>query len=538
MLKLAPLLSTLTIQGKDVTEGLIKFPIDKPFAWAQREFIAEVERQYNARKPVRIIVLKARQLGISTAAEGILFWWSFIHPGAQGLVIAHENKSSQALFQKTKLYWDTWPYKNLYEVKHSTQQKLTWDGILSSMEIASAKNTEGGRGRTLHAVHGSECAFYPNPESLMIGLNQAIPQTHGSIVVLESTANGIGNWFHDQWLDAERGDSDYTPMFFPWWRHPEYKHETTLCTQLELTPDERNLMKIGADYEAIQWRRWAIPNLANNDEQFFMQEYPATPEEAFITTGTNVFPIRKVDDCYQPQRGYRGFINADPDHRNGKFIADPSGPLTIFKGPTSKEKRWDRYFIAGDPSMTIAGDPACIQVINRATMEQVAVWHGRIDPINFAKEMMMLGRYYHDAELCPEIEGGGQATIATILNAGYPNVWQHRWADKAPGKVSLSYGWATNWQRKHWAIGRLRYLIADDSLIFHDKETYTQLRSYITHENGEMGNANKRTHDDAVMALAICVTASLTEGPFSQGVSNGTNGNVFDLFGMDEDGDR
>ena len=533
MLRLSPLLSTLTIQGKDVTEGLIKFPIDAPFAWAQREFLAEIERQYNGQKPVRAIVLKARQLGISTATEAILFWWSFIHPGAQSLVIAHENKSSAALFAKTKLYWDTWPYKQLYEVKQQTQQKLSWEGILSSMEIASAKNSEGPRGRTLHAVHLSECAFYQNPEAFMLGLNQTVPHKHGTMIVLESTANGVGNWFHEMWLDAERGANEYAPLFFPWWRHPEYRHLTTLCTSLELTADERQLMRLGADYEAIQWRRWAIPNLAGNDEQLFMQEYPATPEEAFITTGTNVFPIRKLDDCYQPSRGYRGMLVGDESAQNPKFVADSTGPLTIFKGPTNKDRRWDRYFVAGDPSMTVAGDPACIQVINRYTMEQVAVWHGRIDPINFAREMMLLGRYYHDAELCPEIEGGGQATVATILNAGYPNIWQHRWADKAPGKVAMSYGWSTNWNRKHWAIGRLRFLLADDSIVIHDKETYSQMRSYITHENGEMGNAQRGIHDDAVMALAIGVTASMMEGPFSARSRN--NANVVDLYGYGED---
>jgi len=181
--------------------------------------------------------------------------------------------------------------------------------------------------------------------------------------------------------------------------------------------------------------------------------------------------------------------------------------------------------------MTIQGDPACMQVINRETMEQVAVWHGQIDPINFAKEMMLVGRYYHNAELCPEAEGGGQATVATLLNAGYPNISLHRWADKAPGKVSNAYGWATNWQRKHWAVGRLKYLIGDNSITFHDKKTYDQLRNYVVLGNGDMGNADRGIHDDAVMALAITVTASQTEGPFAEGAGRDEDSQVLDLFG-------
>lgn len=528
MLKLSPLLSTLTIQTKELTTE--RFDINGAFAWAQRQFLETIEETYNAGKPVRIIVLKARQLGISTATEAVLFWWAFIHKGTNGLVIAHENDASQSLFEKTKMYWETWPYKAMFEAKYSTQKRMTWEPTNSTLRVATAKNIQSGRGRTLHAVHASECAFYPEPEALFLGLSQTIPNKHGTIVVLESTANGIGNWFHDTWLAAEHGESDYIPLFFPWFKHPEYATPTTLTIRSELTPEERVLLKLGASFENIHWRRWAIRNQAGNDIEYFMQEYPATPSEAFITTGQNVFPLTAVDVCYKPQEGFRGMLVEDA--RGGvHWVAERSGNLTVFKAPTKRDNRYDRYFISGDPSETIGGDPACIQVINRATMEQVAVWHGRIDPINFAKEMMLVGKWYHNAMLCPEVEGGGQATVATILNAGYPHVWQHRWADKAPGKVSISYGWATNWQRKHWAVGRLKYLIGEHAMAIHDKKTYNQLRNYVVLPSGELGNADRNVHDDAVMSLAIGVTASLTEGPFAE--YNARQADIIDLFGDD-----
>lgn len=529
-LKLAPLLDKLTIQTKELTTE--RFPIYSPFGWAQRAFLREIERQYNSHLPVRIIVLKARQLGISTAMEGVLFWWSFIHPGTQGLVIAHENDASQYLFEKTKLYWDTWPYHELYTAKHSTQRRLSWEENRSSIRVATAKNVQSGRGRTLHAVHASECAFYAEPETLMLGLRQTIPHKHGTIMVLESTANGLGNWFHEEWNAAETGESDYAPLFFPWFKHFEYKYPTGLSSTLELTADEREILRLGASYENIEWRRWAIRNLCGADEEQFHQEYPSTAEEAFVTSGTNVFPYGALEHVYVAERGYRGMLVADDvQGSNVHFVSESTGPLTIFRAPTTKSPRWDRYFIAADPSMTISGDPACIQVINRETLEQVAVWHGRIDPINFANEMMLLGRYYHNAELCPEVEGGGQATVAAILTAGYPNVWQHRWADKAPGKVSISYGWATNWQRKQWCVGKLKSLIADQSISIHDLKTYKQLRNYVVLNNGDLGNADPKVHDDAVMALAICVTASMTEGPFVP--NDGTQDHILDIFSQE-----
>lgn len=530
-LSLAPLLSTLTIETKELTTT--RFPIYSEFAWAQRKFLAEIERQYNSGKPVRIVVLKARQLGISTAMEAVLFWWGFIHPGMNGLVIAHEGDASGYLFEKTKLYWDTWPWHDLYTAKHATQRRLAWAENGSNIRVATAKNVQSGRGRTLHAVHASECAFYQEPQALMLGLRQTIPNKHKTILVLESTANGIGNWFHEEWQAAETGESDYVPLFFPWYEHYEYMMPTGLSTNLELTPEERELMRMdGVTYENIEWRRWAIRNLCDADEEYFHQEYPSTAEEAFVTSGTNVFPLQALEIIYHHKPGYRGMLVGEGfDGRNPRFVSDTSGCLTVFKAP-KKDDRWDRYFVAGDPSQTISGDPACIQVINRGTMEQVAVWHGRIDPINFAKEMMLIGRWYNNAILCPEAEGGGQATVATLLTSGYPNVWMHRWADKAPGKPANAYGWATNWQRKQWCVGQLKSLIADQSITIHDKKTYKQLRNYVVLDNGDLGNADPKVHDDAVMALAICVTASMTEQPFSE--NRGKQSDMMDIFTQEE----
>src|SRR5262249_42817461 len=159
-------------------------------------------------------------------------------------------------------------------------------------------------------------------------------------------------------------------------------------------------------------------------------------------------------------------------------------------------RRADRYFIGADPARTSMGDPACAQVIKRGTHEQVAVWHGRINPRDFAKEMMALGYWYHDAMLCPEVEGGGQQTIATILNAGYPSVWLHRWADKAPGKLSVAHGFQQNFDRKRWAMDALRHWIDHSSLTLHDSQTYLEMVNYVHRTEFEMGPASRNLHDD------------------------------------------
>lgn len=531
MLQLRPLLNRLTIKTKDLE--FVKLNIDVgDYAWSQAPFVNEIERQYNEGKPVRLLTLKARQLGISTASEGVLYNWGFIHPGTNGLVLANLNSTSLELFQMTKLYWETWPFRKYYNLKYSTKQQMHWEETRSRLTVGTAKNLQSGRGATYHAVHATEAAFYPDPETLFLGLDQTVPDRHGSVIIIESTANGMGNWFSNMWEEAEEGGNQYTPMFFPWWRHPEYRMHTTISTKSELDADERQLLRLGASFQNIAWRRWALINKAHGDLAFFMQEYPATPEEAFITTGRPIFSHIHLKLCYDKLPGVTGRLVDDP---RGKavFVKDPSGPLTIFKAPKKGDRRSDRYFCAGDPSETIAGDPACMQVINRQTLEQVAVWHGRVNPIHFGYEMMRVGRFYNECMLCPEIEGGGQATVATILAHNYPNVWLDKRADRVKGASNI-FGWSTNFQRKQWCIGTLQRCVLDQSIIIHDVITYNQLRNYVEHDDGYWGNNDKKVHDDAVMALSIGVTASETEGPFMPDVPNSSP--IYDLYAQEFEG--
>ena len=534
-LNLRPLTERLTIQKKDLKVEPID--LDDPFAWAQAALLTEIERQYNLGLPVRIIVLKGRQIGISTATEGTLFNWTFIHPGTRSLVIAHETKAAQHLFDMTKLMWEEWPFNAFYTEKHNTIKSLSWVETRSSMSVATAKNAGSGRSFTYHAVHCSECAFWEDPVSLMVGLNQSVPFKHGTIVILESTANGVGNWFHEEWQRAVHGESQYVPLFFPWFMHEDYSFPETSLKYRDLLKEERQLHDQGVYFNGrrfqltlgqLAWRRHTIMNDCLGDEELFKQEFPCTPNEAFLSTGRNVFPLERLDEHTDIERGVKGMLI----NNNGKiqFVRDASGPLTIFKAP-GRDPLLSKYVVAGDPTKTTYGDQACIQVINRFTFEQVAVFHQHLDAVPFAHELMKLGYYYNEALLNTEIEGPGYATIGVILDNGYPDVWQHRWGDKAPGKVSQSYGWSTNYQRKHWAIEKVKFLLAQrGGLLIHDALTHDQMENFVYQENGEMGPASDRLNDDAVMAMAIAVVSTLTEAQLPH--EEPEEENVHDLFGV------
>lgn len=523
-LRLQPLFEQLSIKTKRL--GIQKFnlnyidPIEGDLGWAQRIFVAEIERQFNAHKPVRIIVLKARQVGISTATEALLFWWSFLFKGSNGLVMAHEGSSSEELFQMTKLYWETFPFQSLYTLKYNTKQNMHWLETRSRLRITTAKSVAGGRGSTVHALHASECAFYNDPDTLWTALDNAIPDTFGSVVIKESTANGVGNYFYNDWQLAKEGASDYVPLFFPWYMHPEYKLPTTLNVKAELNAEEKQLLRIGASYENIAWRRRKIEAWAHGDVSKFHQEYPSTDEEAFIVSGQPIFSALHLKDCYHApgcECGCQTVANVGRliDLPNGrvKWVSDPSGCVTIFKAPRKGNSRSDQYFVGGDPSETVRGDPASIQVINRQTFEQVAVYHGHSDPTIFAYEMMKLGKFYNNAMVCPEVQGGGQAAIHLMIHCGYPNIWNHKTADSVHNRAQ-TFGWLSNRPRKDFAIGQLQHLIVTGTIILHDRRTYEELRNYILRSDGTMGNADDKVHDDSVMGLAIACAGSIMEGPF------------------------
>ncbi len=518
-----PFVKRLYIVDKDAQS--IKFTPN----WAQAIYFGEIERQIAAGQPVRIINLKARQLGISTATEAYIYEMGKIVPNSRSLVIADEADNAQHLLSMTDHYWETDPHKSLYTTKYQAKNTLHWHETGSSIRTVTAGNKRAGRSRTIQQLHASEVAFWMEPKTVMTGLLQAVPDRPLTGIFLESTANGRGNWFHQYWKDANAGDNEYTPLFFPWWMHYEYR-----ASYVGLPPqplggydeDENALLRLWktglqlprhefsippSEWEdALAWRRWAIRNKLFGDLLKFQQEYPATPEEAFIATGVNVFPHQHLIKCFKVEKGIRGRLE-----RNGarvNFRPDPTGPLTIFRKP-NPDPELGIYAIGGDATATMRGDFAVGQVINRRTMEQVAVWRGRIDPAHFGEELAKLGIFYNTALLAPENEGPGFATIGWLQQLDYPNMFQSMIPDGLPGRYTGKYGWSSSYRTKDHAISwMLRYLI-EGGMTIHDQKTYDEMEDYVTLEGGGYGPGSGEDHDDTVMALGIAVTSSIMDGP-------------------------
>ena len=505
-LDLWPLLEKLPIRTKDAKIQFLHKT--DAFAWAQRSFVREVERQYNRDDPVRIIVLKGRQLGLSTLTEAILFYWCFLHPSSASLVLSKEKPDSEYLFGMLKRYWEGGPMNGLFPLKYNRVGYLEWEGLGSSVTTSTAKKADVGRGKTIQAVHGSEVAFWDMSDDIVAGLSEAVPYRHGTIMVYESTAHGVGGYFHDEWLKAINGNSTFTPMFFPWWMHKEYEIPASTLQFGELDEEERELLRLypKMTIPKLAWRRRKMQSYLN--PELFKEEYPNSWEEAFLSTGYNVFPLAKLQQCYEPEVPHeQGYLF----NNGGKldFMDDDGGHFFVYKRPDPAKRR--RYVVACDPTWTVDGDPACIQVLDRASMEQVAVWHGSADPKSIGEISLAIALWYGPSALLnTEIQGGGREVMRVWREANYPNIWVDRRSDNIRVMKQV-LGWNSSYETKRAMLSAMQGVIVRRGLTIHHPATYYEMSRYVHNEDDTYGPSRRSGHDDTVTSLGIAIMSVITE---------------------------
>lgn len=252
---------------------------------AQRYIHERLEEQLSKTGKVRALILKGRQQGCSTYTEGRFFWKVTHQNGVRAFILTHEEDATKNLFEMALRYYENCPAL-VRPAKHASNAKeLEFGDLDSGYRVGTAGNKSAGRSSTIQYFHGSEVAYWPNAEDHAAGVLQAVPHMAGTEIILESTANGLGNYFHKQWLDAEAGISDYIAIFIPWYWQEEY--QAPITDDFRLTDDEVDYREAySLTLEQMAWRRVKMVEMG---EWKFRQDYPATAAEAFLTSAENVY---------------------------------------------------------------------------------------------------------------------------------------------------------------------------------------------------------------------------------------------------------
>lgn len=274
----------------------------------QQKIIHDLQRTLEAQgRPVRLVCLKARQQGVSTYAQADGIDNVLTKPHFRAAVVAHNKGASQELFEistriiSNLLFTPDLEAQRRDEIQTKVGAKFT---------VLTAGNEDVGRAMNAHWLHLSELAFWENGEIILDGIVQTVARKPGTTIIVESTANGMANLLRELWVIAIRGQSEWVPVFFPWWMEEEYQipvnkdqvgeiHETLDSDEHWLLNDgvpmwNNPTERVKLTYQQIAWRRWCINTNCRGSLDKFKQEYPAFPDEAFLSTGQPVFDQRKL----------------------------------------------------------------------------------------------------------------------------------------------------------------------------------------------------------------------------------------------------
>lgn len=488
------------IKIRDKNNNIVPLVLNEP----QLQYYNVIKKMHQARKPIRIIILKARQMGFSTVTEAIIFKNVVTHHNYNAGIVAHKEDSTANLFNMSKRMLEYLPEDIKPERKKSNAKELVFNneqgtGLDSRMKVMTAGGKGIGRSDTFTALHLSELAFWEGDKKItMIGLLQAVPNTPDSMIIIESTANGY-EYFKEMWDRAVAGESDFYPLFIGW---NELKEYSMPYTGFDLTQEERELKEqYNLTLEQLTWRRWCIKNNCSGDINQFKQEYPICPEEAFLSTGNCYFNkeniINRINTAPEPL--VKGKFTCYYDGiriRNQKFLEQEDGNIKIYEYPQKRVP----YVLGGDTAGE-GSDYFTAHVINNITGKQVAVLKQQYNEIEYVKQVYCLGMFYNCALVGLENNFSTYPT-QKLAELNYPNQFVRKKEDQYNNKYEKSFGFKTTSITRPYILGLLQEIVHDNIDVIQDKETLREMLTFIVNDKGR-AEAEEGYHDDLVMALAI-----------------------------------
>jgi len=432
-----------------------------------------VQQVFERARGQRNIVLKARQLGLTSWAAARFFIKTITRPGTLTLQVAHTLDSAEEIFRIVHRFLDHMP-EHLRDGPLKTSRvnvrQIAFPKFDSEYRVVSAGERNAGRGLTVQNLHCSELARWPgDPAEILAGLRAALSPDGEQI--LESTPNGVGGCFYDEWHKAS--ETGFVRHFFPWWMEECYRG--VAADRNSLSEEESELVTRHAlTLEQIGYRRQVRANFRG----LARQEFAEDEESCFRASGECVFELQKVEERL-------GTAPAVVESRR-------NGELEIWLPPRAGR----RYLIAVDPAGGGSeGDYSAAEVLDMESSMQCAEFAGHLGGLDLARFLAELGHEYNDALLAVERNNHGYGVLCLLEDVcRYRSLYQER----------NQLGWVTDSVSRPLAIGRLNAALIDQPEIVMSRRLLAECRTFVRLPNGHTG-AQSGTHDDLVMAMAIAV---------------------------------
>lgn len=511
-------------QGRD-----IPFTLNYP----QRKYLKELEELRTAGLPIDIILLKARQWGGSTLTQLYMLWIQLVHKRNWNSVICGdiEKQSSvvAGMLSKAITKYPLWAsyHTRITTTPYQGAQKTRVINLSNSRySLGSAQKPESLRSEDISMAHLTEVGLWKatkskKPEDIVQSIFGSIASGPYTMKVLESTAKGVGNFFHRTWLDAIEGRNNFKPVFIAWFDIPLYSkpiddYQSFIAS---MTDEEHRLFTLGATLEAINWYRNKKKEIA--EEWRLSSEFPSTANEAFQSTGHRVFRLSYVQNARNScvPAWWHGDITGN--HLSDiRLEQDERGSLSVWFMPDSDKHYRNRYIVTVDVGgVSDKADYSCIVVADRLAMsdggvpEICAVWHGHIEHDLLAWKAVQLAKIYDNALLVIEAntletegtEGNNFEYILNEIAGHYNNLYCRTSEQEIKQGRPRRWGFHTNPSTKPMVINFLVKALRDSLYIERCLETCNELDVYEIKENGKEMGAVEGNHDDRVMATAILI---------------------------------
>ncbi|MGB6973963.1 MAG: terminase [Terracidiphilus sp.] len=434
-----------------------------------------VQRTFEQRRGRHNIILKARQMGLTTWTAARFFLRTITQPGSLTLQVAHTQESAEAIFRIVHRFVRGLPAPLRLGPLRTSQANvrlLVFPVLDAQYMVATAGDRNAGRGLTVQNLHCSELARWPgDPAETLAGLRASLAPA--GELVLESTPQGVGGCFHEEWQKA--AETGLIRHFFPWWMEPSYRAESV--GPASLTEEERELIaRERLDLAQIGFRR----QLRANFRGLARQEFAEDPETCFLMSGDSVFEIAAIE---------ARLATAPPPIQTRR-----NGELELWLPPLPGK----HYLVAVDPAGGGSeGDYSAAQVLEMETGLQCAEFAAHLGGLELARFICALAAEYNQAWLVVERNNHGAGILALAETAcNYPRIF----------KQSGQPGWLTTSISRPAVLGRLDAALIHQPECFQSRRLLAECRSFVRLANGSTG-ARPGTHDDRVLSMAIALAA-------------------------------